>query len=86
MTENYRRSTFVVHSWLHYLSIFLVESNVVEVLPSGCEASSVLGANWLCLVALDMTVGTDWATSAEGTGSWIKVGWDNSINKLLQII
>ena len=51
---------------------FLVESNLTEVLPSGCEASSTHSTH-VCLNDLDLKVGTDWATIGQGTGSWIKV-------------
>ena len=66
---------FPAHEGFHnvYICLFLVESNLTEVLPSGCEASSTFDANWHCLFALDMKVGSDWATNAQGTGSWIKV-------------
>ena len=53
----------------------LVESNVTEILTSGCEASTEHNGNYRCEYALDMVAVTDWATYNEAVNSWIKVCW-----------
>lgn len=58
-----------------------VESNLTEVVMSGCEASSQYDWwHYSCIFALDLNPDWTWATYNEGVGSWIKVcqhqgGW-----------
>ena len=50
-----------------------VECALIRVPMSGCDASSRFDWAYWCGSALDGNYGTDWATSGEGIGSWIKV-------------
>ena len=52
---------------------FAVECALIRVPMSGCTASTRFNFGHRCEYALDGNYGTDWATNAQGIGSWIKV-------------